>query len=149
MKRVSILILLSFLVPSTLLFGQELEELFSSFKAPISWKKTISTDTSFYTFYNEGKIAKISLNNGRKYVNILVFDKAVLSNTEFLEAEEEYETSSSCRNYNANSGFLITSFATLDFYISPELCPNCDFDKHRKCKRLQKSYSAWLRDFIE
>ncbi len=143
MKKHITLIFLTFLIQTGTSFSQSLDDLYHSFKVPITWKKSLHTDTSFGAFYDKGKVAMMTLTKGKRQIEIVIFDKSILNDTAFIKANKEYNASSSCLNYNTDGNHRFFSYTSSRFYITPMLCPRCNFYKDRNCKRIQKAYNQW------
>ena len=143
---------LLFLMKINIAFTQDLQDVFDSFKLPFNWEKSFTTDSASFTFYtpcSKGKLAELTLRNNSRFIKIIIFEKWVLNDSDFIQAEEDYYSSSSCRNFDSNHRPQIGSFTTERFYIAPLLCPACNFREDRNCIRIQKSYLRWEDKWFE
>ncbi len=140
-------------------FGQEnakkhnedaLSEITTLLNCPRDWSMKLTLTNDFFdSFYSKNQVGLITFTNGNRFIELMVYNIEVLKDSIFKYIKEQENAKSSCRNYNTNEPYMITSFETNNFLIIPRLCPNCDFNDDKKCKRLAKEISNWTQKLIK
>ena len=140
-KILSSLILL--IVCATASYSQSVDEIYSSLKIPLGWKKELSIDSLNASKANENKIGNIIITRKNRKVIITLYYAEILGDSMFLANQEWMYDNTSCRNYNNRIGYVFGPTVIGGFYLDPNFCPKCDFDYDRKCIKLLKALSKW------
>ena len=119
--------------------GQTIEEFYLNIPKEKGWKTKLTHSSNFKAFSEDYKVGVIEFNSDNRLVVFMVFEKDALEDSVFQFQYKQWNTLSSCRNFNRTEPFEIGTFTTTDLLIIPKHCPKCDFERDRRCKQLAKT----------
>jgi hypothetical protein len=126
--------------------AQNLHEFHEGMDLPRGWKSELVISGTLGPF---DPLGIISIHSRNRLVQLSIFKKELFYDSVFRASISESAARSSCNGFSSSDYYNGASILTKDFFIVPRLCPVCDFEKDRKCKKLAKYLWRWKIELLK
>lgn len=140
MKRALVLILM--LSCSILVNGQNLQDLYKTYKPIKNWESKLVIKNQQNPLFNQEQIAHLSFYNKDRNIEFMIFIASDFKDSTSKHLVNNYIIEPYCQAFTTEV-FGLSLFTIKGFLFIPKNCPICDFKKDKACKKLAKNILNW------